>query len=126
MSVIKTFVFALVLFSLSSCKSSSPKFYGEPFDTTIAVGVKDMMVRVEDQGTIDVVVKGKVTSSCKDDGCWLNLENPDGKEIYVEWDEKFHLPLDISGKTVIVNGYAYIDSSQAGNPVAFKASGVKL
>src|SRR5882672_8639709 len=122
-SSMKFISFLLVSSILFSCRQNQQlKFYGEPFDTTIAVNVINMIAKVEDQDTIDVVVKGKVSSSCGDDGCWLDLENSGGKEIHVEWDEKFHLPLDISGKTVVLNGYGYIDSSAEGNPVAFKAS----
>jgi len=126
MPVIKSFIIVLLILFLSSCKNSTPTFYGEAFDTTKVIAVSELMKEIENQKQVSVIVTGTISSSCQDDGCWLNLENPDGGEVYVEWDEKFHLPLDISGKTVMMNGYAYIDSSKEGNPIAIKASGVKL
>lgn len=111
--------------TLLSCgRSSAPKFYGEAFDTTRAISVSELTMQSGEQKT--VTVKGIISSSCQDDGCWLNLTNPGGKEIYVDWDEKFHLPLDISGKSVFIHGEAYVDTTTEGHALAFKASGVHL
>ena len=110
---------------LASC-NREPKFYGEEFDTSNAITVNELMNRMETHPEIQTVVTGTISSSCQAEGCWLNLENPGGQEVYVDWDHKFNLPKRISGETVILNGYAYIDSSGDGKVIAFKASGVKL
>lgn len=122
----KTFLVLVILAAvLLSCRhSSAPKFYGEAFDTTQVISVADLMQPANQSRP--VTIKGIISSSCQDDGCWLNLANPGGDEVYVDWDEKFHLPLDISGKKVLIHGEAYIDSSAEGKPVAIKASGVRL
>ena len=78
------------------------------------------------QSKVDAIVTGKISSSCQDDGCWLELQNENGSPIHVDWDEKFHLPTDITGKTAILHGYAFIDSLGNGKPIAFKATGLKL
>ena len=117
-------ILSLLIFS---CKNSSPsKFYGEPFDTSKAISVATLLNKMQGQSTVDAVVAGKISSSCQDDGCWLELQNENGSAIHVDWDEKFHLPTDISGKTAILHGYAFTDSSETGKPIAFKADGLKL
>jgi hypothetical protein len=121
----KHFASLIIAATLFSCShSSSPKFYGEAFDTTQVISVGELALQSGVQK--EVTVKGIISSSCQGDGCWLNLANPGGKEIYVDWDEKFHLPHDISGKTVFIRGHAYVDTTAEGNPLAFKASGVHL
>ena len=54
------------------------------------------------------------------------MQNEKGSPIYVDWDEKFHLPKDIEGKSVVINGYAFMDSTDKGATIGFKATGVKL
>jgi hypothetical protein len=116
----------LCLLIFSCRNSSSYGFYGESFDTTKAMTVPDLLYKMQGQSTAAAVVSGKISSSCQDDGCWLELQNDEGSPIHVAWDEKFHLPTDIAGKKAIMNGYAFIDSTDKGIAVGFKATGVKL
>lgn len=119
------FASLIIAATLFSCgRTSSPKFYGDTFDTTQVISIAELVQQSGEQK--EVTVKGTIASSCQDDGCWLNLANPGGKEIYVDWDERFHLPKDISGETVLIHGQAYIDTTAEGHPVAFKATGVHL
>jgi len=117
-------IFSLLIFS---CKNSSPTgFYGEPFDTSVAITVPALLSKMKDQSIADAVVSGKISSSCHDDGCWLELQNENGSPIHVDWDEKFHLPTDIAGKTAVMSGYAFLDSTEKGIAIGFKATGIKL
>jgi hypothetical protein len=84
-------------------------FYGKKIDArkkslTISklekkiAGKKEMKARLE--GTIEGV--------CKAAGCWLTIQNPDGKAIRVTFkDYAFFVPKDIVGKKVIVEGVAF-------------------
>ncbi len=59
---------------------------------------KEMKVRLE--GTVEGV--------CKAAGCWLTIQNPDGKAVRVTFkDYAFFVPKDIEGKKVVVEGLAY-------------------
>jgi len=52
----------------------------------------------------------KVESVCQVKGCWMNLvpSEAGNDEIFVKFkDYAFFMPLDISGKNVIVEGVAY-------------------
>lgn len=117
-------IFSILIFS---CKNSSPSgFYGESFDTTKAIDVPALLSKMQGQSTVDAVVSGKISSSCQDDGCWLELQNNAGPPIHVDWDEKFHLPKDLAGKTAVMTGYAFSDSTEKGIAIGFKATGIKL
>ena len=121
------FILLVVSLTIFSCShpATTPKFYGEKFDTTKAITTSQLASGMQGQTKLETVVKGKVTASCKDDGCWLNLENG-SKEILVDWDHRFNIPLDMGDRMAIVNGYAYYDSTNTGMQLAFKATGLYL
>ena len=100
--------------------------YGENFDTAKFISVDQLLNSMEGKNMVNTTVKGTITASCQDDGCWLELSSIKGEPVHVDWDEKFHLPTDVEGKNVIVNGYAFRDSTKNGTPVVFKATGVKV
>ena len=56
---------------------------------------------------IEGKVEGKVTEVCKKAGCWLTIASDDGKELFVMTNHDFFVPLDIVGKTVVVDGSAF-------------------
>lgn len=123
--------FCLLLIGLTgilACNhpSPAPKFYGQSFDTASVITVSELVAQMQGQNKVEGVIKGQVTESCQDDGCWLNLENPGSTDVFVDWDHQFNLPTDISGKIIIAKGYAYYDTTKKEHPLAFKASGVHL
>ncbi|CAA6822674.1 MAG: Amino acid aminotransferase [uncultured Aureispira sp.] len=52
-------------------------------------------------------VEGNVSEVCKKAGCWLKLATEDGQEIFITTSHEFFVPVDIVGKTVVVEGQAY-------------------
>lgn len=119
-----TLILSLLFFS---CKDSlTSKFYGEPFDTSKAITVPDLVSKMQGQTKVEAVVSGKISSSCQGEGCWLQLQNDEGPPIHVDWDEKFHLPKNIAGQTAVLKGYAFVDSTENGRTLGFKATGIKF
>ncbi|WP_289063229.1 DUF4920 domain-containing protein [uncultured Zobellia sp.] len=63
------------------------------------------------QDTLRTKFKATVTDVCKVKGCWMKLQLNDGRETMVRFkDYAFFMPSDITGKEIIVNGYAYVES----------------
>ncbi|MDB2606525.1 DUF4920 domain-containing protein [Zobellia sp.] len=61
--------------------------------------------------TLQTKFKAKVTDVCKVKGCWMKLQLQDGQEAMVRFkDYAFFMPSDITGKQVVVNGYAYVEA----------------
>ncbi|BDS14058.1 DUF4920 domain-containing protein [Aureispira anguillae] len=52
-------------------------------------------------------VEGEVSEVCKKAGCWLKMATADGKEIFIATNHEFLVPVDMVGKTVVVDGNAY-------------------
>jgi hypothetical protein len=54
-------------------------------------------------------VKGTVVSVCEKKGCWMKLQQTDGEGIMIRFkDYKFFMPLNITGKDVVLEGVAKV------------------
>jgi hypothetical protein len=140
----------IYLLALASCiNRTEHKFYGVRFDTTQAISVAQLNEKMKEQQRVDTVVTGNITAVCKAEGCWMNLKNESGEDLFVDWDHEFNIPMNSEGRTAFISGYAYFDTTSVdelkhiakddGKPqeeidkitepklrVSFKATGVKL
>lgn len=57
-------------------------------------------------------IQGKVEEVCQEKGCWMTMKMEDGEVMRITFkDYKFFVPKDLSGKEVIIDGYAYVDTT---------------
>ncbi|UOQ55694.1 DUF4920 domain-containing protein [Hymenobacter cellulosivorans] len=60
------------------------------------------------QDSAQVKLVGTAAEVCQAKGCWLTLTTAEGKAMRVRFkDYAFFVPKDISGKTVVINGWAH-------------------
>jgi hypothetical protein len=60
----------------------------------------------------DLKVRGKVEEVCKKKGCWMVMKLGNGEDMRVTFkDYKFFVPKDLAGKEVVLDGYAYLDTT---------------
>jgi len=60
----------------------------------------------------DMKIRGKVLEVCQKKGCWMTMKMSNGEDMRITFkDYKFFVPKDLSGKDVIIDGYAYIDTT---------------
>ena len=110
------------LFTLSLCFfvlacSNVPKSVmtaeGEQFGSPIAkkgvITFEDMLKKLEKDGGYEGKVVGNVASVCQVKGCWMNIVSDKvDDEMFVKFkDYGFFMPLDVAGKNVIMDGYAF-------------------
>jgi hypothetical protein len=95
--------------------------YGVEITTDGGVALSEVLAKVkneEDATELDLgegnmvkavttKVEGEVSEVCKKAGCWLKLATEDGQEIFITTNHDFFVPVDIVGKTVVVDGQAY-------------------
>jgi hypothetical protein len=95
--------------------------YGVEITTDGGVALSELLAKVkneEDATELDLgegnmvkavttKVEGEVSEVCKKAGCWLKLATEDGQEIFITTNHDFFVPVDIVGKTVVVDGQAY-------------------
>jgi len=86
---------------------SSTGNFGTKFATTDAIPVSEVADVFTVSDTAGVTISGKIATSCKHSGCWMNLDMGNGETIHVTFrDESFTIPLDAAGKNVVARGMA--------------------
>jgi hypothetical protein len=105
---------ALFLFVLNVTFAQPPagpakagNFYGEAIKADGAIAVAELPAKLSKEETIQTKIKGKVLDVCPKKGCWLSLQLPDSSKIFVKMkDYGFFVPVDMIGKTVVLDGEA--------------------
>ena len=86
------------------------KQFGEPINETDAMDMSALLTKMETVDSIPAKVVGTVESVCQVKGCWMNIvSDKEGEgELFVKFkDYGFFMPLDIAGRKVIMDGYAF-------------------
>ena len=87
------------------------EYKGQKFGDGVKPGNVKSVAKVEstmgDLKAVDMKVEGKVVEVCKKKGCFMILETADGSGMRVTFkDYAFFMPMDIVGKTVVLDGIA--------------------
>lgn len=97
-------------FSVMAQPPKGPANKGMTFGvkTTVggAINVDELTTLLQDKYTVDVKVKGRVVEVCKAEGCWLKMETANGPMMIKMKDHSFLVPLEMNGKSIIVQGTA--------------------
>jgi hypothetical protein len=97
----------------AGCSSENENNFGEKIDEQGAITVKELETKLaQSNAPVEAKVTGKVKEVCKNEGCWLTMDMGNEKELMVRMkDHEFFVPKDIDGKTVVVEGEAYMDTT---------------
>lgn len=92
-------------------KSAIPgQTYGEKIDTKGAVAIAELpaMIGKSKDKKVQTKISAKVLDVCPKKGCWMNLYINDSTTAFVKMkDYGFFVPMDMIGKTVVLEGEAY-------------------
>ncbi len=98
--------------------SSDPTKDGKHFGALItadgAIPYSDVMGKMANTDSLNMKVQGTVHEVCQKKGCWMTLKSdqPGQPEMRVTFkDYAFFMPKDLSGKRVVVDGYAYVETT---------------
>ena len=94
----------------SATEKVEGKQFGEAINETNAMEMSALLTKMEAIDSMPAKVVGTVESVCQVKGCWMNIvsEQEGGEEIFVKFkDYGFFMPLDIAGKKVVMDGYAF-------------------
>lgn len=113
----KIFSFLVIVAFMASCTATT-QISGDTFGDKITVKspmtYDAMLAKLEKKGGLEQVqVKGKVREVCQKKGCWMTIYSDNtSQEMMVKFkDYGFFVPKDISGKTVIMEGNAYKETT---------------
>lgn len=111
----KNYLFALFLaIGVYSCTTSvgQDNHFGAKIDEKGAISVDELVAKMEGKTEMPAKVQGKILEVCQTKGCWMTLEKTDGTSMRVTFkDYAFFVPKNISGKTVIMNGIAAVNTT---------------
>jgi len=110
MKIIQYTFLAILLSGIFAC-SEQTKF-GEPVTEPEAITTDQLVERLDAELSFDVTVKGTISDACRSEGCWLEISSTAGTPVFVTYkNEAFTLPLGITGRTAIIKGRAFVDST---------------
>ncbi|MEN0047623.1 MAG: DUF4920 domain-containing protein [Bacteroidota bacterium] len=89
--------------------AASLNTFGEIITADDAISFEELVQKMESSDSMLVKVQGTVESVCQAKGCWMNIVSSQVEdEMFVKFkDYGFFVPKDISGRQVIMEGYAY-------------------
>ncbi len=115
----KVFFLIISLVCLNSLMAQPPtgtanvgNTYGEKITADKAVSVNELPKALEASEKVSTKIVGKVTDVCPKKGCWITLETADKTKVFVKMkDYGFFVPVDMIGKTIVLDGEAKIKTT---------------
>jgi len=111
-------VIVLAIFAACSPKTVEKvegKHFGEAISEKGAITYDELLAKLDKDGGVEnVKVEGKVEGVCQKKGCWMTIVSDDAEKdvMFVKFkDYGFFMPLDLSGKTVVMRGNAYKETT---------------
>lgn len=116
----KIIISASVVMALCSCGQSQSdksaaaqqKSFGASITQDNAISYDDLLTKMATTDSLPAKVTGKVKEVCQKKGCWMTLvsDDPSKPEMRVTFkDYAFFMPKDLSGKKVVVDGFARVE-----------------
>ncbi|MBU6340984.1 MAG: DUF4920 domain-containing protein [Bacteroidetes bacterium] len=102
------FLFAISAFS----QTNNVKNFGAPFQADHTITYEELTLKMQGVDSLPAQVSGTVKAVCQKKGCWMTLTAEGKPDMRVTFkDYAFFMPKDLSGHQVIVDGYAYIETT---------------
>ncbi len=107
---------AAFFFVLTSCGTHKTeqisKYFGDSIAQINPTKVADVKAKLGTKDSVAMQVEGKIVEVCQKKGCWMELQLDNSETMRVTFkDYAFFIPKDAAGKTVIMEGYAYNDTT---------------
>lgn len=115
----KILTFIVVVILASACAPTA-QVQGETFGGEVAIKKSvmtydELLTKLEKKEKLDnIQVEGTVKAVCQKKGCWMTVVSDDATKqtMMVKFkDYGFFMPLDCTGKTVIMQGNAYTETT---------------
>ncbi|HHB79772.1 MAG TPA: DUF4920 domain-containing protein [Saprospiraceae bacterium] len=125
----KNFFFLLLVLGLVACQSETKEateagtsnteastdgtqYFGAKITPDNAIPFAKMLGEMGDLDSFPVKVKGTITDVCQKKGCWMRISDDNGQEMLVQFEDYgFFMPKDAAGREVIIDGYAYNETT---------------
>jgi Domain of unknown function (DUF4920) len=95
-------------------QTKNVKNFGTPVTPDQAITYDQLIPKMATTDSMPAKVTGTVKQVCQKKGCWMTLVStqPGTPEMRVTFkDYAFFMPKDLSGKKVVIDGYAFIETT---------------
>jgi hypothetical protein len=95
----------MIAFAQSPKPAEKGVTYGAGTTNENTVTVTEMEKKFSTDNKFEGKVVGKVVEVCKEKGCWMKVEKPNGETMMVKFKNYgFFMPKNIEGQTVVLEG----------------------
>ncbi len=113
----------IVLAVLSACNSPKTEtqtvenvkgtaVFGDSVKNDQVIELASIQTEMKGESKKDMKIKGVVKEVCQEKGCWMTMTLDNGDEMRVTFkDYKIFVPKDLGGKEVVLDGFAYTDTT---------------
>jgi hypothetical protein len=116
------FILLGCLVALASCSKQSAAVslpegaqqFGAPITVDKTMSYDELMTKMAKVDSMDAKVKGKISAVCQKKGCWMTMvsDKPGQPDMRVTFkDYAFFMPKDIMGRTVVIDGFAIVETT---------------
>jgi hypothetical protein len=86
--------------------------YGDSIQDVNVIDLASVSTAMQDKSKMDMKIRGQVNEVCKKKGCWMIMKLSNGDDMRVTFkDYKIFVPKDLTGKEVILEGFAFTDTT---------------
>lgn len=86
--------------------------FGDSVKNDQIIELASIQTEMKGESKKDMKIKGVVKQVCQEKGCWMTMTLNNGDEMRVTFKEyKIFVPKDLGGKEVVLDGFAYTDTT---------------
>ena len=86
--------------------------FGDSIKNDQVIELASIQNEMKGESKKDMKIKGVVKEVCQEKGCWMTMTLNNGDEMRVTFkDYKIFVPKDLGGKEVVLDGFAYTDTT---------------
>jgi hypothetical protein len=91
---------------------TSLQYFGDSLTQEGAIPSTELAAKMEGKDSMKVKLTGEIKEVCQKKGCWMTMNIGSDKTMQVKFkDYAFFVPKDASGKTVVIEGVAFTDTT---------------
>jgi hypothetical protein len=107
--------YPILLFAVLTLACQRFDYYGEDFSTSQVESAESVLARLASgEDSVETTFRAEVAGVCQKKGCWITIVSDDAtaETMVVKFkDYGFFMPIDLSGKKVVMHGNAYIETT---------------
>lgn len=93
-------------------KDTTLSYFGDTITMDGAVAADQLMAQMNGRDSVKIKLTGRVDEVCQKKGCWMTMNIGGDKTMQIRFkDYGFFVPKDAPGKTAVIEGVAFTDTT---------------